>query len=550
MPLYDAHGNLVDMKALRQEVAGPTVMGIRHVQSEHPGIGLTPHRLATLLLASEEGDPIPYLSLAEDMEEKDLNYRSQLGTRKLAVAGLEPTVEAASDAPADQAAADLVREFLATDGLEDVLVDIMDALGKGYSVCELLWDTSGKRWLPSEILYRDPRWFVFDRNDGHTIQLRDVGPPQNLPPYKFIVHRPRLKSGLPIRGGLARASAWAYLFGNYGLKDWVGFLEIFGQPMRLGKYPAGATPDQIATLTRAVRDIGSDAAAVVPEGMQIEFITATSVGSSSDVYEKLLRYLDERVTLAVLGQTLTSGQTRGGGGSLALGQVHNEVRKDLMRADARQLAATVNRDLVRPLVDLNLGARANYPLVRFKVQEPEDIKGLTEALKDLVPLGLRVGASVVRDKLGLPDPGKDEEILKPAAAPAPVVPTPPALADAGAQTAQARGCCPSCGTGRAAHAIDGGPDALDGLVEASLRDWTAQFQPLTDPLVQAIQEATTLDELQGLLREAASRMDPSLLAERLAQASFMARAAGAGGMAPFAATGGLVKPRPAGLVGE
>lgn len=29
----------------------------------------------------------------------------------------------------------------------------------------------------------------------------------------------------------------------------------------------------------------------------------------------------------------------------------------------------------------------------------------------LVPLGLKVGMSTMRDKIGLPDPGKDEEIL-------------------------------------------------------------------------------------------------------------------------------------------
>jgi phage gp29-like protein len=538
MALLDAYGNPVDVKLLRQEVAGPTMLGIRHTLSDHPSNGLTPQRLASLLVGSEDGDPLPYLALAEDMEEKDLNYRAQLGTRKLAIAGLEPSVEAASDAPADQAAADLVREYLAKDGLEEVLMDILDALGKGFSVSEILWDTTGRRWFPQEILWRDPRWFMFDRTDGATVQLRDIGPPQNLPPFKFIVHRPRLKSGIPIRGGLARASAWAYLFANYAMKDWVGFLEIFGQPMRIGKYPAGSTPEQIAILTRAVRDIGSDAAAVVPDGMLMEFISATSVGASSDVYEKLLRYLDERVTLAVLGQTLTSGQTRGGGGSLALGQVHNEVRKDLMRADARQLGATINRDLVKPLVDLNLGARDAYPRVVYKVPEPEDIKGLTEALQILVPLGLRVEASVVRDKLGLPDPGQDAEILTPPKVPTPA--PPPAAAPALA-TAHSRGACPGCGSTHAAGSGDGGPDALDDLAAEALGDWTAQLQPLTEPLVAAIQGAQSLEELQSLILEAAGRMDPSKLAGALAQATFMARAAGEGGMAPFKATGGLVK---------
>jgi hypothetical protein len=45
-------------------------------------------------------------------------------------------------------------------------------------------------------------------------------------------------------------------------------------------------------------------------------------------------------------------------------------------------------------------------------------------------------------------------------------------------------------------------------------------------------------------------MDPSKLAGALAQATFMARAAGEGGMAPFLAAGGSIKdpaPHPTGV---
>ncbi len=48
-----------------------------------------------------------------------------------------------------------------------------------------------------------------------------------LLPYKFIVHVAKAKAGLPIRGGLARAAGWTYLFKNYVLKDWVTFAEVY-----------------------------------------------------------------------------------------------------------------------------------------------------------------------------------------------------------------------------------------------------------------------------------------------------------------------------------
>ena len=32
-----------------------------------------------------------------------------------------------------------------------------------------------------------------------------------------------------------------YLFKNYDLKDWVSFAEVYGLPLRLGKYAPGAS---------------------------------------------------------------------------------------------------------------------------------------------------------------------------------------------------------------------------------------------------------------------------------------------------------------------
>jgi len=511
--LYDAYGNLVDLGRLREEVAAPSLLSVRSIWSEHPTRDLAPQKLARLLLDSEEGDPESYLALAEEMEEKDLNYRSQLGTRKLACAGLPLVVEAASDEALDQKAADLVRDVLQTEEIEDVFTDILDGLGKGFSVCEIGWDTSGRAWTPSRLSWRDPRWFTFDQVDGRTVRLKEPSGPVPLPPFKFLVHRPKLKSGLPIRGGLARASAWSYLFANYGLKDWVGFCELFGQPVRVGKYPVGAGEDQIKILEQAVRGIGSDAAAVIPDGMVIEFVKA-EVSGSADLYEKLLRYLDERVTLAVLGQTLTSGQTKGGGGSLALGQVHNEVRKDIMRADARQLCATLARDLARPLVDLNLGPQARYPKIRLQIDEPEDLEALSAFLERMVPLGLEVEQSVIRDRAGLPDPGKgkDVKLLRPSAQAAPNQPQKPDQPVPAAQAAHAQ--------------AQPGPDALDRLAEQALSDWVPQLAPLANPLIQAIERAQTYDELRAALATAAQSMDPTALAEVLAQASFVASLAG------------------------
>lgn len=445
MKLYDAYGREVDTGMLREEQAAATMSGVRNsFAGMHPSAGLTPERLSQILREAEAGDPYRYLELAEEMEEKDLHYLAVLGTRKQAVSQLELEVEAVSSSAEDQRAADLVRELL-IDGpvqLESALLDVLDAIGKGFSATEIIWDTAGKEWIPARLKWRDPRWFCFDWISGEEVLVRTLGgerepaksgasrprhladegrfatraeqTPQQpftaaLAPYKFIVHFAKAKAGLPIRGGLARAAGWAYLFKNYVLKDWVTFTEIFGQPLRVGKYHPGATEQDRHTLLRAVANIGTDAAAIIPESMQIEFTEARQ-GGSAELYQKFCEYLDAQVSKAVLGQTLTTEMTHSGG-SRAAAEVHQAVRADILNADARRLAATLVRDLVRPIVDLNIGPLAKYPKVKLGLPEQNDLKAFAEIVTMLADRGLRISQKTMLDRLGIAEAGEGEAVL-------------------------------------------------------------------------------------------------------------------------------------------
>jgi len=447
MTLYDAYGREVDTGMLREEQAAPTMAGVRNIYSVmHPSVGLTPERLSGILQQAEFGDPYLYLELAEEIEEKDLHYLAVLGTRKNAVSQLDVIVSAASSSADDQRAAAMVREMI-LDGplqLDSVLFDVLDAIGKGFSATEIMWDTSGREWFPAQLKWRDPRWFAFDWISGEELLVRSLkgetipvesdapatrpshfggggvfsstGPgigiqPMTAPlaPYKFITHFAKAKAGLPIRGGLARAAGWAYLFKNYVLKDWVTFVEVFGQPLRVGKYNPGASEQDKQALLRAVSRIGTDAAAIMPESMVIEFTEAHQNGSS-ELYQNFCEYLDAQVSKAVLGQTLTTEMPKSGG-SRAAAQVHEGVRRDILNADARRLAATLARDLVRPIVELNMGPQTRYPKIELGLPDDSDVKVFAEIVAMLADRGLRIGQKAILDKLGMAEAGEGEAVL-------------------------------------------------------------------------------------------------------------------------------------------
>ena len=514
--LYDHLGRPIRMKALQEELAGPTVTGVRSVMSGHPAQGLTPERLARLLRESEDGDPQRYLELAEEMEEKELHYRAVLGTRKLQVAGLEIQVDAASDSAEDVGDADFVREVVNTGTLQESLFDILDAIGKGFSVTEILWDCSEKAWVPRALAWRDPRWFQFDRADGVTPLLRgESGELSALAPAKFIHHRHKSKSGLPIRGGLARAVAWAYLFKNFDIKSWVIFAEVYGHPLRLGKYDGAATAQDKETLLRAVRNIGQDHAAIVPDSMAIDFIEAKGAGHI-DVYERLAEYLDRQISKLVLGQTGTTDT----GSRVGTADAHERVREDIELSDAVQLSATLNRDLIRPLVMFNRGERKRYPTLRIRRPNQEDIDSLVNNVVKLVPLGLRVEASVMRDKLGLPDPDPGADVLTspmaafgmPFAAGSPPEEGEEEKATARKEASSAEGARPPAG-------VDAAVDDLAG-------DWQPIIRPLTDPVLKLAEACADEEQFLNLLPGLIEAQGAEELTNHLARAIFAAKLSG------------------------
>lgn len=522
--ILDSNGNPIEYQVLKEEYARPSLVGVRQAWlSDSAANGLHPRRLATLLQSANEGNDYELLTLAEEMEEREAHYGSVLGTRKRAVEGLELIVEAASEDSKAEEIAVAVQAQTKRPEFEQLIADLLDGLGKGRSTCEIMWDF-GKVWQPFEFVWRDPRYFKYNPDDPRELRLIDDqdayhGVP--LPPYKFVTHVPKLKTGLPVRNGLARLVAVSYMCKSFALKDWMAFAELFGMPIRVGRYGAGAKEDDIDVLRTAVANIGSDAAAIIPESMRLEFVERTSGASSGhQLFKELAEWLDKQISKAVLGQTAT---TEGTAGKLGNEDAQQEVRQDILKADAKGIALTLNRDFVKPFVDLNYGTQEAYPKITLFVPEPEDIKALVDAIHKLVPQGLKVKQSQIRDKLGLEDPEDDDELLSLPAGSMPGTDEPPAVAN-NHQQVHAHGC-PTHGHGTALNRQTP-PDTIDEIVGDELEGWEQVMQPLVDPVQALAADCADADEFQARLGELAATMDSSELIRSLAVATFKARGLG------------------------
>ena len=581
--LLGPDGEPISTRMLKREVAAPSLGGIRGTQWDQVSPGMTPQRLAAILRAAEDGEHRDYLTLAEEMEERELHYIAVLGTRKRALSGLPIQIEAASEGRKDQQVADACREMCEAPILRDLLDHLTDSLGKGYAVAEILWETSASQWRPQAFLERDPRHFLFDRLTRRELRLVDLADPEGvrLQPYKFVHHVPRLKSGVPVRGGLAKPAAWAYIFKSYTLKDWMAFCEVFGMPIRIGKYGPQATEEDRRKLLTAVRNIGTDAAAIIPETMALEFaeVKGGSAAGTNPVFASFAEYLDKQLSKLVLGQTMTTDS----GSSMAQAKVHENVRRDILVSDARQLQTTIDRDLIRPFVDLNFGPQKVYPRFTLPVAEPEDLKALADNLAKLVPLGLRVAEGELRDRFGFTDPDEGEIVLgragleafalepeldaepeddaadpigdedEESAEPPPKAanrrrrkaPSKPRKGRRKAAASRAEGAragragfapsgpgrakpCPSCGV---AHNTTETDADLAALRRDALAGWEEVVDPMLKPIRDLVNGARDYDQFLAGLPRALARMDSDRFVATLAASMAIARGLGDVGVA-------------------
>lgn len=503
-------------KDLTEPVAPPSLIGARNIWRPRANSGITPAQLKAKLSAAALGDADAYLTIAEEMEETDPHYASVLGTRKRAVLGLPRLVESASDAPEDVKLADAVRDYLLTPKLSALLAALLDAIGKGYSVVELGWDTTSTPWIPT-YTWRDPRFFRYDRETGQTLRLLDDSHSFDgidLPPYRFIVHTPQIKMGLPIRGGMAWLCAITSLCAIIAKENWLSYAESYGAPVRVAKaddrHFAGNADSASAQLLTGLRDamkemLGQDAYAVLPKSVDIELQSASP--GSSDMYERLVDALNKQVSKAVLGRSDAADATSGKlGGETA----QSEVRRDILESDAEELTATINAQLVKPFIDLNFGPQERYPTLKLYVPDQEDLAGLVDMLAKLVPLGLRVEQSIIRDKFGLPDPEDGAELL----GGAPAVTPPPALPPA---------------TNRAINRSLPAPIAPDPtapLVERLGTEAEPLLQTLLAPVQAALADSSDLMDFRAKLLDLYPDLDGKSFAELMGQALAVADAQG------------------------
>lgn len=437
-----------------------------------------------------------------DEIERDTHVYGVLQKRKLAVTARPWDTIPASDSPLDKKAAEICKLQLAKINFDKLTVDALDAILKGFSIGEVMWVIAGDMIRAKTVIARDQRRFVFD--DESKLRMRtmqDLYKGIELPERKFIHHTFGAKDGSPYGLGLGTRLFWPVLFKRKDITFWLTYTDKFGTPTTVGKYPPGTPkPDQDKLLS-AISAIATDTGIIVPEGMLIEFLEAARAGNA-DGFEKLAKYMDDQISEAVLGETMSTNSRSSSLGQGGVANVHNEVRLELVRADADLLSGTLNDTLMTWITEYNVPG-ANPPQVYRQVEEQQDLTAQATRDRAIFAMGFKPSLKYINNTYG------GEWTEKPA---------PPAGAALG------RFGQPAADAANFAETVAFPDQAkLDNLIDTLSPD---QLQDeaikALQPLLDLIKQSSDATEALGKLAEIYPAMDDQALQELLARTIFIA----------------------------
>jgi len=329
------------------------------------------------VLDEKGGNPKLYAQILRDDQVK-----STLQQRFSALTSKEWEVVPGGADAIDIAAADFLRAELEDVGWTRKVGKMAFGIFYGYAVAEILWQISDNGLLSfKDIRVRKRHRFKFDVEGNLRLITKDNPQGRLLPDRKMWSFSTGADNDdQPYGMGLAHWLYWPCLFKREGIKFWMMFLDKFGSPTPVGKYPANATQAEKEQLLAATQAFQQESGIIIPEGMLIELIEATRGGRVD--YAVQYNAMDAAISKVVLSQTMTTDS----GSSLSQSQTHEGVRDDVVESDGTEICDSFNRGPVTWITEYNFPA-AKIPEVRFITEDAEDLNAVADRDIKLDQLG-------------------------------------------------------------------------------------------------------------------------------------------------------------------
>lgn len=335
-------------------------------------------------------------------------------------------IVAASDEEKDREIAEFVEWNLKNieGSFEADLFEIMGALEYGISISEKVFGIVKKgKWKDKIYLKalksKNPKYFNIWTDDfdnileNGVVNISSVDYGKQYPVEKFVIYTFRKQFENVFGVSRIRVLYDLWYLKQLWTRAWGIYLEKFGHPVPVGKYPRGYDKELREKIFEAIKSIKLETAIMIPNDVEIDFITTQD---KSAPFKEAIEYVNSQIRKVILGQTLTT-DTRGVG-SYSLGRVHFDILMMYLEQLGKDVASkAINQQVVRYIVDYNFNDVEDYPEFRFKPLVQQDIEKMIdkyyEGVKNGVIKPISEDEERLREWLGLPKRKvKENEVLE------------------------------------------------------------------------------------------------------------------------------------------
>ncbi len=400
----------------------------------HPGTAISPSKILGAFREAELGYPQLMVDLLDDLIEGDAHARNLFEHRERLVAKAPLAVTAtAGDKESANAANALDLAFKALPW-KQAAEQLLRVHRYGFGGLELTWDVlsvKAREWIvPTRLTIVPARRFrigtqgmvpvreypdgtpTLEANDQNVRydELRlyqDLRFPQGHPlrPGKWLTLR--RQTSQVARGGLGRTAALLLMGKRFSFRDWLILSERYGIPWPIAKYETDADQSVIDIAKQIVANIGNDGGAAIPNQLELEI--KEGVQAKTPVQQTLSAWCNNELSKLINGSTLRNDSTGSGGASYGLGNVHDAVAWDEVRADGELLSEALIQQIALPFMQFN-GLTCATPQISIVVEPdmgPQEGVAIGVKLKD--ELGIEVSQSQLRKLTGFRDPLNDAD---------------------------------------------------------------------------------------------------------------------------------------------
>jgi phage gp29-like protein len=380
----------------------------------------------------------------------------------------------------------------------------------GVGLGELLWTEANGRVIPRLKVWH-PRWLRWDWQSREWRLAVDGGSEITITPGdgKWVIFTP-YGSNRPWSLGTWRACAKPWLMKDLAFDDWARFSEVHGNPIRVGIAPENANDELLKKVAASITKIAGKSSIALPKGYDLKL--AEAVSRSWETFKAEIDAANVEIAVAIAGQNLTSEVKEG---SRAAATVHNSVKHDIIESDAKATSTCLHDQALTWWAEFNFGSPALAPWPKWNTEPPEDDKAVAETEKTRAEGLEKLAAAIAAMRAQGIEPDV-KALCQQYGVPVTSIGPAPKTAPLRAQLAAALAALPPA-------SLLEGQAYCDELAAAGIETAQPVVQFAVDALKNAIESATSYEDLRSKVVEIYGDSDDAELAGVLARFGMLAR---------------------------